>query len=153
MYSSLMATGQIHVIFSVADDGWAVYLWSGLAYECMTWENVAGKFDNVTWLRGACLTAVQVKNSNVDVITVTADGCKLATGGNVSDLIASYPTAAAQLTVTVSKEVAAYPDVAKLTVKINGAEKELTDGKITLACGTYEVWAYYASGTGKSSAR
>lgn len=149
VYSSLMATGQIHVIFSVADDGWVVYLWNGLAYEQMTWDNVAGKFDNVTWLRGACLTAVQVKNSNVDVITVTADGCKLATGGNVGDLIASYPTAAAQLTVTVSKEVAAYPDVAKLTVKINGAEKELTDGKITLARGTYEIWAYYASGTGR----
>lgn len=149
VYSSLMATGQIHVIFSVADDGWVVYLWNGLAYEQMTWDNVAGKFDNVTWLRGACLTAVQVKNSNVDVITVTADGCKLATGGNVGDLIASYPTAAAQLTVTASKEVAAYPDVAKLTVKINGAEKELTDGKITLARGTYEIWAYYASGTGR----
>ncbi len=152
VFEYMMTEKKIHMIIAVDGTSWSLYLWNGLEYQKITDTNVTSgvneTFNNVSWLAGAQLTAVQAKK-NTETSVVTAYGCKLATGDNVSDLIASYPTAAAQLTVTVSKEVAAYPDVAKLTVKINGAEKELTEGKITLACGTYEVWAYYASGTGR----
>lgn len=152
VFEYMMTEKKIHMIIAVDGTSWSLYLWNGLEYQKITDTNVNSgvneTFNSVSWLAGAQLTAVQAKK-NTETSVVTAYGCKLATGENVSDLIASCPTAAAELTVSASKEVAAYPDVAKLTVKLNGAEKELTDGKIMLARGTYEIWAYYASGTGR----
>lgn len=152
VFRYMMTEKKIHMIIGVDGTDWSLYLWNGFEYQKITDTNTTSgvneRFSNVSWLEGAQLTAVQSKK-NTEASVVTAYGCKLATGDNVSDLIASLPTASAELTVTASKEVAAYPDVAKLTVKVADQEKELTAGKITLACGIYEVWAYYANGTGR----
>lgn len=149
----MMTEKKIHLIISVDGTNWAFYLWNGFAYQQITdtytGSDVNSRFTNISWLEGAKLTAVQAKK-NTDAYTVIASDCKIATGSeNVAKLLDSVPAATAELTVTVQKEVAGYPDVAKLTVKVGDTERELTGGKITLSCGTYEIWAYYADGKGR----
>ena len=156
VYKYVMTEKKLHVILSVnaAQNGWKVYLWNGFEYREMTDTNTTSgfneKFENIAWLQNARLAKFDVKRNGGTAGSVTTDGAKIATGAaNVTNMINTAPTVTAELTVNTPKDVAEYPAVSKLTVKIADKERDLTGGKITLACGTYEVWAYTSANAGR----
>lgn len=155
-YSYFRSTGKLHVIVKVngTDKSWAVYLWNGFEYVQMidtnTSSGVAEKFKDIAWLNSEVFRTLDVKNSSGQLpdSLVKSYGVALATANSVDTLIASAPNEKAELTVELSMESDKLLPVGRLSVKVGNTEKDLTDGKILLAAGKYEIWAYAANGYG-----